>query len=191
MITLKWDAMEDSWLIHSSSLLWSVLKLTNVTENTPLERLEKLLDSVSLKNGLVHHTELISYLSDGIRTLTLLKKKSSKMDQSIQDSLFIEILWITRLVFININLETCWEDTLLKLLVGEKKMIKNTGSFKILGPLNGEKMDISESLSENVELTQELYQSNHLFNFDFLFINSKIEKYLQIKFINFVLLGLF
>lgn len=163
----------------------------NVTENTPLERLEKLLDSVSLRNGLVHLTELISYLSDGIRTLTLLKKKSSKMDQLIQDSLFIKILWITRLVFININLETCWEDTLLKLLVGEKKMIKNTGSFKILGPLNGEKMDISESLSENVELTQELYQSNHLFNFDFLFINSKIEKYLQIKFINFVLLGLF
>lgn len=54
--------------------------------------------------------------------------------------------------------EECWEDMLLRLLGGEKRIMKSIGLFRILGPINGEKMDTLRLLSVSAELTQVPFQ---------------------------------
>lgn len=74
------------------------------------------------------------------------------------------------------KLEVYWEDMQSKLLDGEKKMIKNTGLYKILGQLDGVKKDFSELLLANVELILELFQLYLLFNYNFYLFIKKLKK---------------
>lgn len=152
MTSLKWDATEVSLPTLSFITPWLVLKQMSATENIPLEKQDMQIDFASLKTGSAHPLEPNSFRFVGSRILKSSKKKFSKTDQSTPDFRYLRTFCNTKVEFTDTNQEVCWEDTLSKLLVGERTIKESIGLSKIVGLNLGEKKDTSRLPSENAAL---------------------------------------